>query len=236
MGLPGEIEIVRLDREHQKRAVDAVTHAFVDDPMWSCVLPDREARGTLLRPMWNALASFSRVYGEAWTTSDGAGAALWIRPGKTKTTLWMMVRTGLALPRSMIGLPKEARDRFFPMMRFIDGLHKELMPGPHWYLWVLGVDPGRQGRGIGRRLLSPGLDLADRDGVSCYLETQTTGNVEFYKKSGFEVIREEREPVCGLPIWLMQRSPVRGVVGPKRKRGRWAALRTSEGSPAPIRR
>ena len=201
----GEVEIVRLDREQRERAVDAVTRAFLDDPMWSCVLPDRTARGTLLRPMWNALAEFSLVYGEAWTTSNGDGAALWIRPGKTKTTLWMVARTGFALPRSIFGLPKDARGRFFKMMLFIDGIHRKLMPEPHWYLWLLGVAPEAQRRGIGRRLLEPILDRADREGVPCYLETQTTGNVAFYAKSGFEVIREDVEPVCGLPIWFLRR-------------------------------
>ena len=43
------------------------------------------------------------------------------------------------------------------------------------------------------------------DGVPCYLETQTEGNVAFYGKSGFDVIDERREPVCDLPIWFLRR-------------------------------
>jgi ribosomal protein S18 acetylase RimI-like enzyme len=197
--------VVRLGREHRERAVDAVARAFLDDPMWSCVLPDRAARGSLLRPMWAALVRFCSVFGEAYTTSDGEGAALWVGPRRERPTLWTMIRTGFALPRSMMGLPREARERFFPMMRFIEKRHAELMPEPHWYLWLLGVAPEAQGRGIGRRLLAPILDRASQEGVPCYLETQTMGNVAFYEKSGFEVIREDREPVCERPIWFVRR-------------------------------
>ena len=202
------IDVVKLGKEHVERAADAITAAFVDDPMWTCILPDREARATVLRPMWRALVDFTRIYGEAYTTSDGMGAALWMPPGRARPTIWMMIRTRFVLARSMMVLPKDARGRFFPMMRFFEGRHKNLMPGPHWYLWALGVSPNAQGRGIGKSLLQPILERADREGVPCYLETQTTGNVEFYRKSGFEVMEESREPVGDIPIWFLRREPL----------------------------
>lgn len=117
-------DVVRLQRTHRERAIDSLTRAFAEDPMWSCVLPVRDARVRMLRPMWAALIAFSRVYGEVFTTTEGQGAACWIAPGKTKTTLWMLLRTGMALPRSMMRLPKEARRRFFGMMAFSDKAHK----------------------------------------------------------------------------------------------------------------
>lgn len=203
------IDVVRIEATVRSRAVDAVTRAFLDDPMWSCVLPNREDRGTLLRPMWDALVGFARIYGNALSTPRGEGAACWIAPNKTRTTLWKMVRTGFALPRSMKPLPKDARQRFFAMMHFIDAGHRELMQEPHWYLWVLGVAPEAQRRGIGRALLGPVLGRADADRVPCYLETQTVGNVSFYEKSGFEVVAERKEPVASLPVWFMVRESVR---------------------------
>lgn len=200
-------QVVLLGTAQRANAVEALTRAFQDDPMWSCVLPDAASRAEVLRPMWAALIGFSRVYGAVYTTPEGEGTACWIAPGNTKTTLWKLIRTGMRLPRSMIQLPKDARIRFFGMMRFIDRHHKELMKGPHWYLWVLGVSPDCRGRGIGGELLRPVLDRAAADGVPCYLETQTEANVAFYRRRGFEIVREQREPVCGLPIWFMVRQP-----------------------------
>jgi len=197
--------VVQLTRDLRARAVDSLTGAFLDDPMWQCILPDREARGTVLRPMWNALVGYARVYGEVLSTSESQGAACWVRPGKARPTAWSMLRTGFALPRAMMQLPKESRERFFRMMHDIDKAHSELMPDPHWYLWVLGVAPEAQGQGIGRALLVPILERAAADGVPCYLETQTDRNVAFYKKCGFEVLDERAEPVCDLPIWYLAR-------------------------------
>ena len=208
--IPAMSEIIRLQRTQRARAVESLTRAFQNDPMWSCVLPDVATRAEAFRPMWDALIGYSRIYGEVYTTIEAEGAACWVAPGNTKATLWKMVRAGMGLPRAMMRLPKDARDRFFGMMRFIDKNHEELMPGPHWYLWALGVDPDAQGRGIGGALLRPVLDRADADGVSCYLETQTEANVAFYRSLGFEVVREDREPVGGLPIWFMVREPATG--------------------------
>ena len=202
-------EIVRLQRAQRARAVEALSRAFRDDPMWSCVLPDADSREEALRPMWNALIGFSLVYGEVYTTPGGEGAVCWIAPGNTNTTLWKLIRTGMGLPRSMMRLPKDARDRFFGMMRCLDGHHTELMKGAHWYLWALGVNPEAQGRGIGGALLRPTLDRADAEGVPCYLETQSERNVAFYRKREFDIVCEEREPVCSLPIWFMVRTPRR---------------------------
>ena len=106
-------QAIPLRRDLRAKAVDSVTRAFIDDPMWQCILPDREARDTALRPMWNALVGYARVYGEVLTTPEGEGAACWVRPGKTRPTIWSMFRTGLTLPRSMMRLPKDARGRFF---------------------------------------------------------------------------------------------------------------------------
>jgi ribosomal protein S18 acetylase RimI-like enzyme len=91
----------------------------------------------------------------------------------------------------------------------MDELHKRKVPGPHWYLWALGVEPARQGQGIGSRLIAPVLAQADREGLPCYLETETAGNVAFYQKQGFYVVSDDLVPGQSLRIWTMLREPAR---------------------------
>jgi len=76
----------------------------------------------------------------------------------------------------------------------------------HFYLSVLGVDPACQRRGIGSRLLAPGLELCDREGVGAYLETARERNVVFYQRHGFRTTHEVVLP-RGPRLWLMWREP-----------------------------
>ena len=77
---------------------------------------------------------------------------------------------------------------------------------PHLYLSVLGVDPPRQGQGVGSRLIAPGLELCDREGVPAYLETARERNVVFYERHGFRVTHELTLP-RGPRLWLLWREP-----------------------------
>jgi ribosomal protein S18 acetylase RimI-like enzyme len=88
-----------------------------------------------------------------------------------------------------------------------DRLHKRDVPPRHWYLATLGVDPPRQGQGIGGALLRPVLAQADGEGLFCYLETEKEENVRFYRRHGFEVAAEHDLPNGGPHFWTMKRKP-----------------------------
>jgi GNAT superfamily N-acetyltransferase len=76
---------------------------------------------------------------------------------------------------------------------------------PHWYLGVLGVDPDRQGRGVGRALLARFTAFADAGREPAYLETDRPENVRFYARAGFRVAGEL--DVLGARVWRMERPP-----------------------------
>jgi ribosomal protein S18 acetylase RimI-like enzyme len=44
--------------------------------------------------------------------------------------------------------------------------------------------------------------------VACYLETAKAINVKFYRKHGFEVVREIELASGGPPLWTMKREPL----------------------------
>ncbi|HUW04009.1 MAG TPA: GNAT family N-acetyltransferase [Acidimicrobiales bacterium] len=60
----------------------------------------------------------------------------------------------------------------------------------HWHLPGIGVDPFRQGAGIGSLILSRSLAEVDCDGGVAYLESSNRLNVPLYQRFGFEVIAE----------------------------------------------
>jgi len=176
-----------------------LARAFDDDPIQQWVYPDARVRARygsefFRWSLWRC--ADQRV---TWTTDDLAGAALWMLPDQWAVSLAQLGRlvrfTGRGVrwrgPLVMWGLT--AVERRHPQER-------------HLYLAVLGVEPERQGSGLGSALLAPGLELCDREGILAYLETGKERNLAFYARHGFQVTGELTLP-GGPRVWLMHRRP-----------------------------
>jgi ribosomal protein S18 acetylase RimI-like enzyme len=75
----------------------------------------------------------------------------------------------------------------------------------HWYLAVVGVEPGAQGEGVGSGLVRHFVERVDADEESAYLETDRAENVAFYESFGFSVASELE--ILDVPVWRMWRDP-----------------------------
>jgi len=82
------------------------------------------------------------------------------------------------------------------------------MTGACWYLFLLGVEPSRQRRGLGGVLMRGVIERADVEQMACYLETESERNVAFYRKQGFDVIvNGEEAGTTGVRFWSFGRTP-----------------------------
>lgn len=184
-----------------------LARAFDDDPIWSALWPEAGRRAEQLQRMFAALARTSMAAGGHATTVDGhRGAALWLPPGRG-TRIGAMVRSRFAMPRMMLRMSRGESRSLLAMVTELDKRHAALVPEPHWYLWVVGVEPRLHGQGLGTLLVRDGLARADRDGTPAYLETETAGNVSYYEGLGFVVVEELVAAGVGVPLWLMLRQP-----------------------------
>ena len=137
-------------------------------------------------------------YEEVYQTASG-GAALWVPPGEP------------AVPENRTASFEEALGellgadggRTFAVVELLESNHPA---DPSQYLWLLGVHPEAQGRGIGSALLSTVLERCDRDGTPAYLEATSPRNRSLYDRHGFVVQREISVDDCP-PIWPMWRTP-----------------------------
>jgi len=68
------------------------------------------------------------------------------------------------------------------------GLHH--IEEPHWYLPMIGVDPSRQGQGLGSALLAHALARCDAEHMPAYLESSNPATVPLYQRHGFRVTAE----------------------------------------------
>ncbi len=192
--------------KHQIAESGAVLgRAFFDDPLLSYILPDDARRARPLTWFMTRGAHYGHKYGEVHTTPGAvAGTAVWLPPGEPAVTAARMLTTGLLMAPLHFGMG--ALGRFLGATGFYEKLHKQYAPEPHWYLMVLGVDPPRQGQGVGGALIAPMLERADASGVPCYLETNKARNVLFYQRHGFAVCEEGVMPGDGPQYWTMKRA------------------------------
>jgi GNAT superfamily N-acetyltransferase len=130
-------------------------------------------------------------------TADGSGAAIWSPPDA-----WQM-----GLREMLHDLPAFLTPHTITVLRGMQDVEKRHPRDPHYYLSILGVDPPRQGSGLGTALLQPMLRRCDSEGVGAYLETGTEEDVRFYSRHGFRVIDEVPLPKGPL-MWLMWRDPL----------------------------
>lgn len=194
---------INLSASHVRQASLVLARAFYRDPLYVYLMPDDVRRERLL-PSFQALTvRYALRYGEVYATPGLEGVACWLTPGNTTPTLWRMLRVALRGAPASFGI--SGYRRYAPIGAYTEKMHEQVAPDPHWYLWVLGVDPSRQRQGLGGQLIQPILARADRDHLPCYLETMNEANLPFYVKHGFMVVSDGVVPGTGLRVWGMRR-------------------------------
>ena len=81
----------------------------------------------------------------------------------------------------------------------------ELIPSPHWYLFIIGVDPNFKGKGYAGRLIKPMLSRIKREQLPCYLDTNNEENIGLYQHYGFKVLKKYQFPGINVINWSMLR-------------------------------
>ncbi len=198
-------EIVRLDAAGYGQASAALARAFFDYNLMAYAAPDAARRSSGVAALYGAILADSFRWGEVYVTRDVVGAACWLPPHKAHTTLMRQIRSGmLQLP---LRFGPTAFRRLLPYDAVTRKLHHTHAPMPHWYLAAIGVEPERQGQGVGGALMQPILARADRERLACYLETHRESNVRLYEKHGFEISTRVDMPAGGPSVWAMLRKP-----------------------------
>jgi GNAT superfamily N-acetyltransferase len=188
-------------------AAAVYTRAFMDDPISVWIAPDPAQRERGLPLYFRMAMQYALRFGGQIHRSDDSprAVATWLEPGRSPPSTIGMLRTGLLRLLWSGGL-SDAR-RLLTLGDTFDRLHEQDMTQPHWYLWLLAVDPPFQGKGLGGDLLRPALDEADRERLPCYLETARERNVSFYLRFGFRMLRDEQMGRDGPRFWTLLRAP-----------------------------
>jgi GNAT superfamily N-acetyltransferase len=196
--------VLSLRNEDLERAARVIARAFHDDELTVHMYPDDETRARLAPLMFEAILRYDHLFGQVDHLAGFTAVATWVRPGETVETPERLAEAGFGdLPG---GVPLETLDAVFG---FIGTAVAAVAPEPHWHLRLLGVEPDRQGGGLGAVVMRHGIDRAADSGHPVVLETFAERNVPFYLRNGFELLVEDIEPTSGLRFWALRHPPSR---------------------------
>jgi ribosomal protein S18 acetylase RimI-like enzyme len=197
-------ELLRLTLKERDAGAAVLGRAFTEYELFRYYFHDQTERRAAADTFASLSLSLCLKYGEVYASSEKLeGVAAWLPPGKAPFGGWQIIRS---VPLStLVRFGRQGAGRMRSYGRFVDDLHRRLVPYPHWYLQIIGVGPAYQGRGFCSRLLRPVLERIDRERMPCYLETNSGKNVAIYRRFGFEVVSEGKMPGTELTIFAMLR-------------------------------
>jgi len=185
---------------------DVLSAAFLDDPVFVWLVPDRAERAQILPGVFDAFADVFARHDHTYVAVAGAGitvagVGMWAPPGVTP----VHPDDEAAFGERLATLAAPHMERIGACMAVFEAAHPA---EPAWYLQFLATAPTHQGQGVGSALLRTVLDAADRAGEAAYLEATSPRNRALYERHGFVCTADLVLP-DGPTAYAMWRSPRR---------------------------
>jgi ribosomal protein S18 acetylase RimI-like enzyme len=163
--------------------IEILTEAFNENKSVNYVVKQDADRKDRIRKLMEYSFNLCNQFGEVWISEDKEACVLLLHPDKKRftiaSTLW-----DVNLAFSVIGLSrvKAVLDR--------ESKIKLNHPAtPFSYLWFIGVNPLKQGKGIGSDLLTKTIEICEKEKRPIYLETSVERNLKWYQSFGFEIFK-----------------------------------------------
>lgn len=194
--------LVRAAVETDRAAItQLMVRSFWDDPVLMWMFPDESVRRIKLPRFFDLLWVTIFPDGGCETTAAHESATFWNPPGKWQLPPMKLLRHA---PR-LIGAFGTALPRALRVLHAMDAVHPA---EPHWYLNMVGTEPGLQGRGYGGAVIRSRLATCDATGLPAFLISSKDSNIPVYRALGFAVTGEIAIP-GGPTLWPMLRPPQR---------------------------
>jgi ribosomal protein S18 acetylase RimI-like enzyme len=181
-----------------KQLGDITAEAFAEDPVNLWIFGNTQT----MPPVFGQLARSIYLPRGLCHIHGDTGATMWAHSAQSRelSTLQTMRLVWSLKTKGEKGAAKrglgagEAMDREHPKK-------------PHMYLFTIGTRKAARGQGLGKKLIRPVLDAADRASLPCYLENSNPANTGFYISHGFERLKLFEPGPGGPPLEAMWREP-----------------------------
>lgn len=180
----------------EQRALDVLVTAFTADPVIRWLYPDASSYLTHFPVFLKAFGGKAFASHTVWRLGEFEAVALWYGPQVEPDGDAVVAE----ITRSV------AADQHVDVFAVLDQMGAAHPTFPHWYLPWFGVEGGRQGKGLGGKLMRNCLAFVDGDHLPAYLESPNARNLPFYERHGFVVTGVSQAGACP-PVYSMLRPP-----------------------------
>ena len=183
-----------------RRVGGIAAEAFFEDPVNLWIFGRTEP----MPPVFSALARSVYIPRGTCHLIGDAGSTMWCHSSVNREPplLAMLGLVAAVMSKGTKGAVKRA-------LGASDTMAREHPKAPHMYLFAIGTRKASRGKGLGKQLMAPMLDAADRAGVPCYLENSNPANTGFYRSRGFELMKLFEPGPDAPPMEAMWREPRR---------------------------
>ena len=192
--------------EQGSQAAATLAEAFMDDSLFCAVEPDPGHRQAAMPHIARMQITASTMTGRVHCTDGVTAVAAWEGPRSDVGRL-DEVRAWLLLPADLRRLRAGQVRRLVTIRTQLDRARSALVGPECVTLAMVGVRRELQGRGLGIKVIRPGLEFADARGLTAYLETENPRNVRLYERLGFRTAQfvPATEFPLNVDVWRMVR-------------------------------
>ncbi len=199
-----QYQVVTAGTAHTDVLSQVIADVFTDLPQSEWLIGDPDARRQILPGYFLLLIEAALTSGTVYTTTDRAGAALWMHVSPDRTSPSDDYATRLAA----------ATGRWASRFAAFDAVLDRHHPSSCSYdlLAILAVHPDRQGQGIGSALLRAHHQVLDRgEGTLGYLDAAGPRSRQLYRRHGYLPSGLFYLPEDGPAMYPMARPPQSGA-------------------------
>ncbi|QSJ14966.1 GNAT family N-acetyltransferase [Nostoc sp. UHCC 0702] len=166
-----------------QKIANILTESFLDDPSFSFIFGNNSHQSNALNALFETFVTDGIKRGKIMIAPDEQGACIWYPPEVEIFDEQFQENLGKMIGNISEIADKESSKRF---EKVIERISENEPKQTRCEVFFIGLKPSARGQGIGKTLLKPVLDYADKNQVGCYLVSSNQRNISFYERHGFK--------------------------------------------------
>jgi ribosomal protein S18 acetylase RimI-like enzyme len=179
--------LYKLTRNDIKKGSEVLGKAFLDYPTFKYLFPDVIDRENKIKHIMLFFLKCGLNHGLVFTPSKNIeGILICYKSKDLDYNLKSLLKAGLIKLVFKLGITSFYRFKKLGDAKKIN--RDKLMKEAYYFLDVIGVDPAFTKMGYARLLTESMLEMINEEKLSCFLETSSFKNTEYYRRFGFSII------------------------------------------------